>query len=119
MTTILSTITVSYKLSSHAAELLGDGATDAYETALTSAIEAAYPGAEVDVTVRLASVDESSFDARCETAEGVDVAVYTRGAGTVEVAADPESLDWAAQESIRENFRYADERAWQRACEGA
>lgn len=119
MTNILSTITVSYKLSTHAAELLGAGATDAYETALTAALAAEYPGADVDVTVRLASSDESSFDARCETAEGVDVAVYTRGAGGVEVGADPEELDFAAQESIRESFRHADEIAWQRACEGA
>ena len=67
-----STITVSYKLSTLAAEQLGDDALSVYETALTAALVAEYPGAEVDVDVRLANVDASTFEATCETTEGVE-----------------------------------------------
>ena len=62
-----STITVSYRLSTTAAEQLGDDALSVYETALTAALEAEYPGAEVDVDVRMANVDASTFKATCET----------------------------------------------------
>jgi hypothetical protein len=114
-----STITVSYRLSTTAAEQLGDDALSVYETALTAALEAEYPGAEVDVDVRLASSDESSFDATCETDDGLELKVWTRGAGGIEVGADPDELDFAAQEAIREDFRHADGKAWQAACESA
>ena len=112
----LSTITVAYKLSTTAAERLGDDALDVYEAALTAALEAEYPGAEVDVDVRLSSSDESSFDADCETTEGVVLKVWTRGGLHLEVGADPDELDFAAQEAIREDLRHADEKAWERAC---
>lgn len=112
-----STITVSYRLSTTAAEQLGDDALSVYETALTAALEAEYPGAEVDVDVRMSGSDESSFDADCETTEGVELKVWTRGGLHLEVGADPDELDFTAQEEIREDFRHADEKAWQAACE--
>lgn len=113
-----SIITVSYKLSTTAAEQLGADALDVYERALTAALVAEYPDAEVDVDVRLSSSDESSFDADCETTEGVELKVWTRGGLHLEVGADPDELDFAAQEAIREDFRHANEKAWERACAG-
>lgn len=115
----LSTITVSYKLSTIAAEQLGADALSVYETALTAALEAEYPGAEVDVDVRLATIDASTFEARCETTDGVEAAVRMGTVGSVTVAADPDELDWAAQRAIEEDFAHADRKAWERACESA
>jgi len=114
-----STITVSYKLSTLAAEQLGDDALSVYETALTAALEAEYPGAEVDVDVRLANVDASTFKATCETTEGVEAVVRLGTVGSVTCAADPDELDFDAQRAIEEGFAHADRKAWERACEAA
>jgi len=114
-----STITVSYWLSTTAAEQLGDDALSVYETALTAALEAEYPGAEVDVDVRLANVDASTFEATCETTEGVEAVVRLGTVGSVTCAADPDELDFDAQSSIEESFARADRKAWERACEAA
>ena len=112
-----STITVSYKLSTTAAEQLGDDALSVYETALTAALVAEYPGAEVDVDVRMANVDASTFEATCETTEGVEAVVRLGTVGSVTCAADPDELDFDAQRAIEEDFAHADEKAWERACE--
>ena len=113
----LSTITVRYSLSTEAAGELGPDALDVYEAALTAALSAEHPGAEVDVTVRLANVDASSFDATCETDAGVDLRVRKNHFGAVTVAVDPDEMDDAAQSSIEESFARADRKAWERACE--
>ena len=79
---------------------------------------ATYPDAEVSVDVRRATADESTFDATCETTDGVEVRVWRDGGvGRVEIGVDPEALGFAAQESICESFRHAVETAWERACE--
>jgi len=115
----LSTITVRYSLSTEAAGELGPDALDVYETALTAALVAEYPGAEVDVDVRLANVDASTFKATCETTEGVEAVVRLGTVGSVTCAADPDELDFDAQSSIEESFARADRKAWERACEAA
>jgi hypothetical protein len=112
-------ITMTYWLNPEADGQLGDDGLSLYETALTAALQAEYPGAEVDVTVRLATVDASTFDAVCETTDGVDVRVYRGTVGPVRVAADPDELDFTAQAAIEEDFAFADRKAWQIACEGA
>ncbi len=120
-----STITVSYNLSTLAAEQLGDDALSVYdalgvyETALTAALGAEYPGAEVDVDVRMANVDASTFKATCETTEGVEAVVRLGTVGSVTCAADPDELDFDAQRAIEEDFAHADEKAWERACAAA
>ena len=114
---MLTTISLTYSLSISAADLLGDDAFSTYEDALSAALERAYPGAVVFVDARLARCDESTFDATCETTDGVELHVWRDGIGGVEVGVDPEALGFAATESICESFRHADETAWERACE--
>lgn len=115
--TMLSTISLTYRLSTSAADLLGDAALGTYEDALCAALETAYPGAVVDVDVRLARCDESTYRATCATPDGVELQVWRDGIGGVEIGVDPEALGFAESEAICEGFRYADERAWERACE--
>lgn len=114
---MLNTISLTYRLSTSAADLLGDDALGAYEDALSAALERAYPGAVVFVDARLARCDESTYRATCVTPDGVELEVWRDGIGGVEIGVDPEALGYAAQESICESFRHADEMAWERACE--
>ena len=114
---MISIISLTYRLSISAADLLGDDALGTYEDALSAALETAYPGAVVDVDMRLARCDESTYRATCTTVDGVELQVWRDGVGGVEVGVDPEALGFAAQESICESFRHADETAWERACE--
>ena len=114
---MLTTISLTYRLSTSAAEILGADAFSTYEDALSAALERAYPGAVVFVDVRRATADESTFDATCETTDGVEVRAWRGSVGNVEVGADPEALGFAESESIGESFRHADETAWERACE--
>ena len=114
---MLNTISLTYRLSTSAADLLGDDALGTYEDALSAALETAYPGAVVDVGVRLASCDESTYRATCTTVDGVELQVWRDGIGGVEIGVDPEALGFAASEAICESFRHADETAWERACE--
>ena len=46
-----------------------------------------------------------------------DLQVWRDGVARVEIGVDPEALDFAESEAICENFRHADETAWERACE--
>lgn len=114
---MLNTISLTYSLSISAADLLGADALGTYEDALSAALERAYPDAEVSVDVRRATADESTFDATCETTDGVEVRVWRGSVGSVEVGVDPEALGFAESEAICESFRHADETAWERACE--
>ena len=114
---MLTTISLTYRLSTSAADLLGADAFGTYEDALCAALETAYPGAVVFVDVRRATADESTFDATCETVDGVELQVWRDGVTRTEVGVDPEALGFAAQEAICESFRHADETAWERACE--
>jgi hypothetical protein len=114
---MLNTISLTYSLSTSAADLLGDAALGTYEAALTATLSKAHPDAEVSVDVRRATADESTFDATCETTDGVELQVWRDGVGRVEVGVDPEALGFAESEAICESFRHADEMAWERACE--
>jgi hypothetical protein len=114
---MLNTISLTYRLSTSAADLLGDDALGTYEDALCAALETAYPGAVVFVDARLARCDESTYRATCTTFDGVELQVWRDGVGRTEIGVDPEALGYAAQESICESFRHADEMAWERACE--
>ena len=114
---MLTTISLTYRLSTSAADLLGDGALGTYEDALSAALERAYPGAVVFVDVRLARCDESTYRATCTTLDGVELQVWRDGVGRTEIGVDPETLGFAESESICESFRHADEMAWERACE--
>ena len=114
---MLSIISLTYRLSTSAAEILGADAISTYEAALTATLSKAHPDAEVSVDVRRATADESTFDATCETTDGVEVRAWRGSVGNVEVGADPEALGFAESESIGESFRHADETAWERACE--
>lgn len=114
---MLSIISLTYSLSISAADLLGADALGTYEDALCAALETAYPGAVVDVDVRLARCDESTYRATCATPDGVELQVWRDGIGGVEIGVDPEAVGFAAQESICARFRHADEMAWERACE--
>lgn len=114
---MLTTISLTYRLSISAADLLGDDALGTYEDALSAALERAYPGAVVGVDVRRASCDESTYRAACATVDGVELQVWRDGVGRTEIGVDPESLGFAASEAICESFRHADETAWERACE--
>ena len=114
---MISTISLTYSLSTSAADLLGDDALGTYGDALCAALETSYPGAVVDVDMRLARCDESTYHATCTTVDGVELQVWRDGIGGVEIGVDPEALSFAAQESICESFRHADETAWERACE--
>lgn len=114
---MLTTISLTYSLSISAADLLGDDALGAYEDALSAALETAYPDAVVFVDVRRSRCDESTYRATCTTIDGVELKVWRDGIGGVEIGVDPEELDFATAEAIGERFRYADEMAWERACE--
>ena len=114
---MLTTISLTYLLSISAADLLGDDALGTYEDALCAALERAHPDAEVSVDVRRATADESTFDATCETFDGVELKVWRGVVGRVEIGVDPEALGYAESEAICESFRHADETAWERACE--
>jgi hypothetical protein len=114
---MLTTISLTYRLSTSAADLLGDDAIGTYEDALCAALETAHPDAEVSVDVRRATADESTFDATCETTDGVELQVWRGVVGRVEIGVDPEALGYAESEAICESFRHADETAWERACE--
>jgi len=114
---MLNTISLTYSLSISAADLLGDDALGTYEDALSAALERAYPTAVVFVDARLARCDESTYRATCVTADDVELQVWRDGIGHVEIGVDPEALGFAASEAICENFRHADETAWERACE--
>ena len=114
---MLTTISLTYRLSTSAAEILGADALGTYEDALSAALETAYPGAVVGVDVRLARGDESTYRATCTTFGGVELQVWRDGIGGVEVGVDPEALGFAESEAICANFRHADETAWERACE--
>jgi hypothetical protein len=114
---MLNTISLTYSLSVSAADLLGADALGTYEDTLSAALETAYPGAVVFVDARRARCDESTYRAVCTTFDGVELQVWRDGVGRVEVGVDPEALGYAAQESICESFRHADETAWERACE--
>ena len=114
---MLSIISLTYRLSTSAAEILGADALGTYEDALSAALETAYPGAVVGVDVRLARGDESTYRATCTTFGGVELQVWRDGIGGVEVGVDPEALGFAESEAICASFRHADEMAWERACE--
>ena len=114
---MLTTISLTYRLSTSAAEILGADALSTYEAALTATLSKAYPDAEVSVDVRRATADESTFDATCETFDGVELQVWRDGIGRTEIGVDPEALGFAESESICASFRHADEMAWERACE--
>jgi hypothetical protein len=116
-TTTLASIAMTYRLSISAADLLGADALSTYEDALSAALERAYPDAVVFVDARLARCDESTYRATCTTVDGVELHVWRDGVGRVEIGVDPEALTYAASEAICENFRHADETAWERACE--
>lgn len=114
---MLSIISLTYSLSTSAADLLGADALSTYEDALCAALETAYPGAEVSVDVRRATADESTYRATCVMPDGVEFQVWCDGIGGVEVGVDPEVLGFAESEAICASFRHADEMAWERACE--
>jgi len=114
---MLTTISLTYRLSISDADLLRDDALGTYEDALCAAFETAYPGAVVVVDVRRASCDESTYRASCTTVDGVELQVWRDSVGRTEIGVDPEALGYAQSEAICENFRYADETAWARACE--
>jgi hypothetical protein len=114
---MLTTISLTYSLSTSAADLLGYDALGTYEDALVAVLETAYPGAVVGVDVRLARCDESTYRATCETTDGDELQVWRDGVGRVEIGVDPEALGYAESEAICESFRHADEMAWERACE--
>lgn len=114
---MLSTISLTYSLSTSAADLLGDDAPGTYEVALSAALERAYPDADVVVDVRLSRCDESTYRAHCETIDGVELQVWRDGIARTEIGVDPEELGFASAEAICESFRHADEMAWERACE--
>lgn len=115
--TTFATITVAYKLSPSTKEHLGDDALSLWDAALTAELERAYPDADVTVDTRWSNVDASSFDATCETAEGVEVVVSRNHSSAVSVGADPDALEVAAWEAIERRFADADQDAWGRACE--
>ena len=114
---MLSIISLTYRLSTSAAEILGADAISTYEAALTATLSKAHPDAEVSVDVRRATDDESTYRATCTTTDGVELQVWRDGVGRTEIGVDPEALGFAATESICESFRHADEMAWERACE--
>ena len=114
---MLTTISLTYSLSTSAADLLGGDALDTYEDALSAALERAYPDAIVSVDVRLARCDEWTYCATCTTFDGVELQVWRDGVCRVEIGVDPEALAFAESEAICESFRHADEMAWERACE--
>ena len=114
---MLSIISLTYRLSTSAAESLGADALSTYEAALTATLSKAHPDAEVSVDVRRATADESTFDATCETTDGVELKVWRTVTGRTEIGVDPEALGYAESEAICESFRHADETAWERACE--
>ena len=114
---MINTISLTYRLSTSAADLLGDDALGTYEVALSAALERAYPDADVVVDVRLSRCDESTYRATCTTVDGVELQVWRDGIGGVEIGVDPEALGFAESEAICESFRHADETAWERACE--
>ena len=114
---MLSIISLTYRLSTSAAEILGADAISTYEAALTATLSKAHPDAEVSVDVRRATADESTYRATCTTFDGVELQVWRDGIGGVEVGVDPEALGFEASEAICESFRHADETAWERACE--
>ena len=115
----LSTLTVSYELTTDAADHLGDDARSVWSTALTTELEARFPGCEVDVTTRWSSVDASRCEIKGETTDGLAIAGGKDFFGGVDVFdgdADSdvpvETLRW-----IAERITDADRAAWQRACE--
>jgi hypothetical protein len=114
---MLTTISLTYSLSTSAADLLGDDALGTYEDALCATLETAYPDAVVFVDVRLARCDESTYRATCTTFDGVELQVWRGVVGRVEVGVDPEALGYAESEAICASFQHADETAWERACE--
>ena len=114
---MLDTISLTYRLSTSAADLLGDDALGTYEDALSAALETAYPGAVVFVDARLARCDESTYSATCTTVDGVELQVWRDGVGRTEIGVDPEALGYAESEAICASFQHADETAWERACE--
>ena len=69
---MINTISLTYRLSTSAADLLGDDALGTYEVALSAALERAYPDADVVVDVRLSRCDESTYRATCTTVDGVE-----------------------------------------------
>lgn len=114
---MLSIISLTYSLSTSAADLLGDDALGTYADALCAALETAYPGAVVGVDVRLSRCDESTYRATCVAPDGVEFQVWRDVRGGVQIGVDPEALGFAESEAISESFRHADEMAWERACE--
>lgn len=116
---ILSTLTVSYELTTDAADHLGDDARSVWSTALTAELEARFPGCEVDVSTRWASVGASRFSLTGETTDGLAVAGSKAFFGGVEVydAAEDSDVPVATLRRIADRIEDADRDAWQRACE--
>lgn len=116
---ILATLTVSYELTTDAADHLGDDARSIWSTALTAELEARFPGCEVEVSTRWASVDASRYDLKGETTDGAAIAGGKAFFGGVEVFDGDTDSDVAVAtlRLIADRIEDADRAAWERACE--
>ena len=116
--TTLSTLSIRYELSTSTRDTLGADALSLWDQALTAELEKTFPGCDVDVTVRWASLDASRFDLTGETDEGEAVAGGKAHVGGVDVydgaGAD---LDASALLSLARSIEAADAAAWVRACD--
>ena len=118
--TTLSSLTVSYELSPDTTDHLGADALDVWTAALTTELEATFPGCEVDVTTRWSTVDASRYSLTGEI-DGYDIAGSKGHVGGVEVydgAADAD-VPVATLRAIADGITLADRAAWDRACDAA
>lgn len=119
MTALLSSLSVAFELSPDATEHLGADARDVWTAALTTELEARFPGCEVDVTTRWSSVAASRYDVTGETTDGAAIAGSKAHFGGVEVydgAADSD-VPVATLLLIADRIANADRTAWDRACD--
>jgi len=115
---LLSALNVRYELTSDAREHLGAEARDIWTAALTTELERAFPGCNVDVTTMWSNVDASRYSIEGETTDGSAVAGSKLHLGALDVsdATDDQSVSAATLALITDRIVDADHDAWERAC---
>ena len=121
MTALLSSLSVAFELSPDATDHLGADALDVWTAALTTELEATFPGCEVDVTTRWSTVDASRYSLTGETVDGYDIAGSKAHVGGVEIYDGTADADVpvATLRAIADGITLADRAAWDRACDAA
>ena len=113
----LSTLSISYEISPELTADLGADARSVWTDALTTELEARFPGCGVDVTTRWSSVDADRYDVTGETTDGAAIAGGKRYLGVdIYDGAVDEYVPVETLRLIADRINAAVNAAWERAC---